>query len=174
MIWIARLREDLRREYPDRGPVAVLATATPDGEPTARCVICRGVTDDGRLGFVTDLRSDKIDHLRNQPCVEVVFWLPGLQRQYRIAGDVQIITGRAAAGDWSDCRPETRRTFFGPPPGEPFDPTPITADLTKPPPTFAVLYLLPDRVESLDLTADPHIRLRWLKQSQWREQRINP
>jgi pyridoxamine 5'-phosphate oxidase len=174
MTWATLLRDDLRREYGDRGPVAVLATVTAAGEPAARCVICRHVGDDGRLSFTTDLRSDKIAHLRNQPCVELVFWMPTLRRQYRVAGDMQIITGPAAAGEWADFRDETRRTFFGLPPGEPFAPTPITADLSNPPATFAVLELIPDRVESLDLTQSPHVRLRWARKDQWCEHRVNP
>lgn len=174
MSWATSLRDDLRREYPDRGPVAVLATVSSAGEPAARCVICRGVGDDGRLTFTTDLRSEKIDHLRHQPRVELLFWLPGLKRQYRFAGEMQVITGESVAGEWDDFLPATRQTFFGPPPGEPFAPTPPTADLSKPPATFAILELAPDRAELLDLTESPHVRLRWAKDDHWRQHRVNP
>ena len=173
-MWIAQLQSSLEREYQGRGAVAVLATVSPLAEPAARCVICRGVKDDGRLSFTTDLRSEKIDHLRNQSVAEVLFWLPTLKLQWRLTGDVHVVTGPAAAGEWADFTEATRRTFFGPPPGEAFEDVPVTADLSKPPPTFAVLELLPDRVESLDLTTTPHTRLRWLRQEKWREQRINP
>ena len=173
-MWIDRLRESLQQEYPDRGAVAVLATVSPEAEPAARCVICRGVTPDGRLTFGTDLRSDKIDHLRNQPAAEVLFWLAGQKLQWRIAGDVRIITGHQAAGEWASFPEATRQTFFGPPPGEAYEPFAIDADLTKPPPTFAVLELIPDRVEFLDLTTTPHTRLCYSRHQKWQERRINP
>jgi PPOX class probable FMN-dependent enzyme len=175
VIWLERLSKSLQQEYPDRGAVAVLATVSPEAEPAARCVICRGVKPDGRLTFVTDLRSDKIDHLRNQPAAEAVFWLPTQKLQWRIAGDARIITGHlAAAGEWATLSEATRQTFFGPPPGEPYEPFEIEADLATPPPTFAILELIPDRVESLDLSTTPHTRLSYCRHQKWTEHRINP
>jgi pyridoxine/pyridoxamine 5'-phosphate oxidase len=174
VIWLERLSKSLQQEYPDRGAVGVLATVSPEAEPAARCVICRGVKADGRLSFATDLRSDQIDHLRNQPAAEVVFWLASQKLQWRIAGDVRIITGHPVAAEWADFTEATRQTFFGPPPGEPYEPFTIDADLSTPPPTFAVLDLLPDRVESLDLATTPHTRLRYVRHEKWLERRINP
>lgn len=176
MIWVEPFQQALKTEYTGRGPVGVMATVSEQSEPAARSVICRRIGQDGRLSFTADLRSEKIDHLRHQPSVEVVFWLSALRRQYRVSGDVRIITGGAAVGEWSALPPDTRRTFFGPPPGEAFSPADLIPDLdlTQPPPTFCVLEMLPDRVELLDLTTTPHTRQVWSRDSDWQPRRINP
>jgi pyridoxamine 5'-phosphate oxidase len=64
-----------------------LATATPDGAPSARVVLLKGVDERGFV-FYTDYRSQKgAELLRNPRAALVLYWSP-LERQVRITGMV--------------------------------------------------------------------------------------
>ena len=73
-----------------------LATATPDGRPSARTVLYKGLND-GALCFVSNYGSSKGQELEQNPHAALVFFWAGLNRQVRIEGRVE----RAPAA-WSD------------------------------------------------------------------------
>src|SRR5207248_6777327 len=84
-------------------PEAVaLATATPDGVPSARMVLCKGV-DAGGFAFFTNYGSDKSRELASNPRAALVFYWPALGRQVRVSGRVS----RTSAAE-SDAYFETR------------------------------------------------------------------
>ena len=62
-----------------------LATATPDGAPSARIVLLKGVDERGFV-FFTDYRSRKGEELRANPRAALVFHWQELERQVRITG----------------------------------------------------------------------------------------
>lgn len=63
----------------------VVATVDPDGQPSARTVLLKGVNDSG-FAFFTNLGSRKARALEQQPRCSLLFgWLP-LQRQIRVEG----------------------------------------------------------------------------------------
>lgn len=73
-------------EVPDANAM-LLATATPDGMPSARVVLLKGVDERGFL-FYTDYRSQKgTELMRNPRAALVLYWSP-LERQVRITGTV--------------------------------------------------------------------------------------
>ncbi|MCW5849963.1 MAG: pyridoxamine 5'-phosphate oxidase [Anaerolineae bacterium] len=64
-----------------------LATATPDGLPSARIVLLRGLDERG-LVFYTHYDSPKGRDLTANPQAAVVFYWDALRRQVRVAGEV--------------------------------------------------------------------------------------
>jgi pyridoxamine 5'-phosphate oxidase len=65
-----------------------LATATPDGKPSARIVLLKGI-EDGGFVFYTNYESHKAKEMEKNPQAALVFnWLD-LQRQIRIEGEVK-------------------------------------------------------------------------------------
>ncbi|MFN0150617.1 MAG: pyridoxamine 5'-phosphate oxidase [bacterium] len=64
---------------------ATLATATPDGKPSARLILHKGVRDGGFL-FVTNYASRKAAELDANPHAALVFHWARLERQVRIEG----------------------------------------------------------------------------------------
>jgi pyridoxamine 5'-phosphate oxidase len=62
-----------------------LATATPDGNPSARIVLLKGVDERGFV-FFTDYRSRKGEELRANPRAALVFHWQELERQVRVTG----------------------------------------------------------------------------------------
>jgi pyridoxamine 5'-phosphate oxidase len=68
-----------------------LATATPDGRPSARMVLLKGFDERGFV-FYTDYRSRKGVELASNPRAALVFWWPEVERQLRIDGAVSRTT----------------------------------------------------------------------------------
>jgi pyridoxamine 5'-phosphate oxidase len=64
-----------------------LATATPDGRPSARMVLLKQVDHDGFV-FFTNYRSAKARQLDANPYASLVFYWNQLDRQVRIEGSV--------------------------------------------------------------------------------------
>ena len=67
---------------------AALATASPDGRPSVRYVLVRGVDERG-LRFFTNYGSRKGRELDANPYAALALWWPGLQRQLRAEGPVE-------------------------------------------------------------------------------------
>ena len=65
----------------------VLATATPDGRPSARVVLLKGFDERGFV-FFTDYRSRKGEELAANPRAALAFYWGELERQVRIEGTV--------------------------------------------------------------------------------------
>lgn len=66
-----------------------LATAEPDGRPSARVVLCRGYDETaGHVVFYTNCRSRKGLALEHTPYAAAVFHWDALERQVRIEGSV--------------------------------------------------------------------------------------
>lgn len=65
-----------------------LATATPEGRPSARIVLLKGI-DAGRFRFFTNYESRKGQELAANPRASLLFFWQGLERQVRVDGQVE-------------------------------------------------------------------------------------
>jgi pyridoxamine 5'-phosphate oxidase len=84
-----------------------LSSATPDGQPSVRMVILRGLADG--LTFFTDGESDKATELIANPRAAAVFhWLAPINRQVRIAGAVSASPDEEADRYWASRPPGVR------------------------------------------------------------------
>jgi pyridoxamine 5'-phosphate oxidase len=68
-----------------------LATATPDGQPSARMVLLKGFDASG-FTFFTNYESRKGRELTANPRAALLFFWPELQRQIRIEGTVERVS----------------------------------------------------------------------------------
>jgi pyridoxamine 5'-phosphate oxidase len=84
-----------------------LATSTPDGRPSARMVLLKGVDANGFV-FFTDYRSRKGRELDANPHVSLCFWWDALQRQVRISGRASRVAA-AESADYHRTRPHGSR-----------------------------------------------------------------
>jgi pyridoxamine 5'-phosphate oxidase len=91
-------------EVPEANAMA-LATATPDGRPSVRMVLLRGIDERG-FTFFTNYDSRKGREIEANPYAALVFFWQELERQVRIEGCVE----RAS-------EEESDRYFRGRPPG---------------------------------------------------------
>lgn len=69
----------------------ILATATPDGRPSVRVVLLKGLDDDGFV-FYTNYDSRKGGELEANPRAALLFYWPELTRQIRVEGHVEQVT----------------------------------------------------------------------------------
>jgi pyridoxamine 5'-phosphate oxidase len=69
----------------------VLATATADGHPSARVVLCRGISATG-LRFFTNRDSRKGHELSANPNAAAVFFWQPLGRQVRFEGRIEVLS----------------------------------------------------------------------------------
>ena len=91
----------------DRPQTMTLATATPDGLPSARVVLLRGLDDEG-LVFFTNRESRKGEELRANPRAALVLHWWNLGRQVRVEGRVEEIDRSQSAAYW-ETRPRSSR-----------------------------------------------------------------
>ena len=80
-----------------------LATATPDGKPSARMVLLKQVDDDGFV-FFTNYKSPKAEQLDANPYAALVFYWSQLDRQVRVEGSV-VRTSAQESRDYFKTRP---------------------------------------------------------------------
>ena len=80
-----------------------LATATPDGKPSARVVLLKQVDSDGFV-FYTNYRSAKAKELDENPQAALVFYWVGLDRQIRVEGHVERVSA-AESDEYFKTRP---------------------------------------------------------------------
>ena len=72
-----------------------LATATPDGKPSARMVLLKNFDQRGFV-FYTNYKSHKGQELADNPQAALVFWWAELERQVRIEGRVEKVSDQEA------------------------------------------------------------------------------
>lgn len=84
--WFAQAREAGVHE-PE---AAALATATPDGRPSVRLVLIRGIDARG-LAFYTNRESRKGRELAANPRAAVAVHWPAVERQVRLEGPVEVL-----------------------------------------------------------------------------------
>ena len=80
-----------------------LATATPDGRPSARIVLMKGFDERGFI-FFTNYLSEKGKQLEANPYAALVFYWAQLERQVRISGAVEQ-TSREDSAAYFHSRP---------------------------------------------------------------------
>ena len=80
-----------------------LATATPDGKPSARMVLLKQVDHDGFV-FFTNYNSAKAEQLDANPFAALVFYWSPLDRQVRVEGSV-VKTSEQESRDYFRTRP---------------------------------------------------------------------
>jgi pyridoxamine 5'-phosphate oxidase len=70
-----------------------LATATPDGKPSARVVLLKSFDDRGFM-FYTNYLSRKGGEIEDNPWAALVFFWPEMERQVRIEGRIERATAQ--------------------------------------------------------------------------------
>ena len=83
--WLA----DAQKQEPNDPEAMALATATPDGHPSVRMVLLKGVDENGFL-FFTNMESRKGGELAKNPHAALCLHWKSLKRQVRIEGRVEM------------------------------------------------------------------------------------
>lgn len=89
----------------------VVATSTPDGHPSARVVLLRGLDDRG-FRFFTNYSSRKGVELSANPRAAIVLHWRELGRQVRAVGDVVRLDADESRAYWARRPPASRRSAW--------------------------------------------------------------
>jgi pyridoxamine 5'-phosphate oxidase len=73
----------------DEPTAMTVSTVGPDGQPSARVVLLKGLPDDVGFLFYTNYDSRKGHDLATSPKAAMTFFWPGLERQVRVEGTVE-------------------------------------------------------------------------------------
>lgn len=165
-----------------------MATVKPDGRPANRTVVFRGfVPETDTLIFVTDSRSQKIQHLALNPASELCWYFTKTREQFRLSGQITLVEGSMTdekqrqiyLQTWESLSSNARQQFAWPHPGQPRKTSGFeqrSLDSHPPLGTFVVLMFTPGEVDHLELRGDPqnryHYQLR--TDSTWLKTPINP
>jgi pyridoxamine 5'-phosphate oxidase len=103
----AQWLEEARTAIGDDADAMTLATASADGAPSARVVLCRGIDSRG-LRFFTNYESRKGAELAANPRAAIVFHWAALGRQLRAEGPVQRVPV-AESDAYFEARPRGHR-----------------------------------------------------------------
>jgi pyridoxamine 5'-phosphate oxidase len=99
IVWFAQAQEAGAPE----ANAMMLATASPEGEPSARIVLLKGCDERGFV-FYSNYESAKGRDLARNPRAALTFYWPRLERQVRITGSVERTT-REESRAYFDSRP---------------------------------------------------------------------
>ena len=164
-----------------------LATASPEGVPSARIVLLKGFDQRGFV-FFTDYRSNKGAELARNPRAALVFYWPELERQVRITGTTSP-TDREESEAYFRSRPRgsrisawvshqsqvigSRRELEA---GIPELESRYPGDDIPLPPYWGGFRLRPDSLEFWQgRTNRLHDRIRYLREGErWRIERLSP
>jgi len=167
---------------PSRTPFTVLQFATSglDGAPKIRSVILRGAdAERGAVSFFTDVRSAKIEEIRDQPRVSLLGYDADAGFQIRLEGKATMDTeGPEKAAAWAACRSHTRALFQHPLPSG----TPISGPAEAAPAddvdgerNFAVIVVSVIRIGWLDISGPLHLHAVFQRHGRdWRGGWVSP
>ncbi len=156
-------------------PLAQAATVSPAGAPQVRTVVLRGLGASGDVWFASDARSEKMTALALTPRLELCLFDASAGVQWRVAGSAGVHRHDGLAERvWGELSGDSRALFFSPPPGlalghtggsSPAAPARVAHGQERggrPPASFAVVRLAPERCERLRL-GPPLARRRWTR-----------
>ena len=155
-----------------------MATIGLDNTPRVRTVVFRGWNKEYEIEILTDKRSEKFKEIEMNNKVEICWLFPKSKCQFRFRGVSKIDEGNDALAHWENLSPNAKSLWAWPRPGDiyekdSFSPSEITEETAKLN-NFIVIKIVVNQVEQLLLQKPVHIRRRWLRDSNWIEERINP
>lgn len=186
LVALAAWVDEARRSLPDADAMT-LATSTPDGRPSARVVLLRGL--DGRgLAFYTSRTSRKGDELAANPRAAVVLHWWQLGRQVRAEGRVEEASDDESEAYWRSRPRESRLAARVSPQSRPVasrdqlerafarEGERFPDDEVPLPQSWGGYRLVPDAIEFwTHRDSRLHDRIRYVRtSSSWRRERLAP
>jgi len=180
--WLDEAQEAIPRPHS-----MTLATSTPDGRPSARVVLLRGLDDRG-VTFFTNRTSRKGEELDANPCAAAVVHWWDLGRQIRIEGSVERTTDAESLEYWTTRPRGSQVAAWSSPQSRPLsgrDELEAQVDEMEErfaggeiplPPFWGGYRLLPESIEFWTHRDDRlHDRVRYVRErGGWRRERLAP
>ena len=142
-----------------------LATIGQGSIARLRTVVLRRVSEDFKLIFYTDRRSKKIEHIKHNSGVSLLFYHPKQLLQLKIEGKAEIVTDSEALQKyWSGIQPASRKDYTtSAAPGSPIS-NPDTLDYLEHRNYFTIIEVTLSKIEYLKLKRPNHLRILFSKE----------
>lgn len=142
-----------------------MATIDAQGFPCNRTVVYRGITEHNQIEVISDTRSDKFNHLSNNPISQLCWYFSKTREQYRFTCRASIVTLRDGPdmlkSHWAKLSDAGKKQFLWGRPGTPRNtgaPLNIEGDFNCIPEHFCVILLSVEFVDYLSLRGNPQYR----------------
>ena len=149
-----------------------------DNSPRVRTVVFRGWNKDYEIEILTDKRSEKFKEIEMNNKVEICWLFHESKCQFRFRGVSKIDEGNDALAHWENLSPNAKSLWAWPQPGDIYEKESFfSKEIPDQAPklnNFILIKIVVNQVEQLLLQKPVHIRRRWLRNSDWTEERINP
>ena len=130
------------------------------------------------MELYTDKRSQKYHELNLNNNVEICWFFSKSKCQFRFRGTSKIESDKYKLPHWEKLSEQSRSMWSWPAPGDHFVfeqkkdlSFKTNKELSK---NFAVLKIDISHVDQLLLHKPIHIRRKWIRTNEWKEERINP
>lgn len=143
---------------------AVLGTIGLDNTPAIRNIVLRQVTDNLCLRFYTDARSNKLQQIKENNQVSLLFYDPKQMLQVKVEGLATIINDKEVLQKyWSGVQPNSRKDYItSVAPGSAIS-NPDVVEYLEEENHFTIVEITPTRIEYLKLKRPNHIRIQFSK-----------
>ena len=177
--WLSQLSSAQRKESKLHSSRWLqLATIGLDSKPRVRTVVFRGWSKSYEMELYTDKRSQKYHELNLNNNVEICWHFSKAKCQFRFRGSSKIASDKCKVLCWEKLSEQSRSMWSWPVPGNCFVFDQIkdlsvknNKELSN---NFVVLKIYITHVDQLLLNKPIHIRRKWVRKNEWKEERINP
>ncbi|MBO3116975.1 pyridoxamine 5'-phosphate oxidase family protein [Winogradskyella sp. DF17] len=144
--------------------------------PRQRTVVLRKLLPDFNLLFFTDLRSQKVEDIKNNNTVSALFYHPKKLIQVKVDGKAQFVEDKHTLKTyWNNIPEHSRKDYItASAPGTPIaNPDHTSYNLEQH--HFCAIHIVPTTIEYLQLKRPNHLRLKFSKQEGgWQDQFLVP
>ncbi|QBA63728.1 pyridoxamine 5'-phosphate oxidase family protein [Muriicola soli] len=177
--YLEEIKTELRKGATEKNhPFRYFTLATVGLERVARLrtVVLRKFADDLNLIFYTDSRSKKMIHLQENKNVGLLFYNPQTLTQIRIEGVAKAVDDKEAKSKaWKNIDPKARKDYTTvSTPGTSLS-GPDQLDYLEDADHFAIIEIIPFKIEYLQLKRPNHIRVNYSREGdKWEGEFIVP
>ncbi|TLP81629.1 pyridoxamine 5'-phosphate oxidase family protein [Maribacter sp. ACAM166] len=166
------LSEEIHKGVNKKGhPFRYITMATVGNGTVARLrtVVLRQVSKDLRLTIYTDSRTEKINHIKENNQISLLLYHPKKLLQLKIEGIAQLVTDTERLKQyWTGVQPSSRKDYItNQSPGSSIN-NPEQVEYIEDENYFAMIDIVPSKIEYLKLKRPNHIRVAFKKEnSDW-------
>ena len=177
--WLTQLSSVQRKESKlDSSRWLQLATIGIDNNPRVRTVVFRGWSKSYEMEIYTDKRSQKYHELDLNNKVEICWLFSKSKCQFRFRGISRIDLTSDTLSRWEQLNQKSQSIWDWPTPGSKFVFNQKINSSVKEKKilsnNFCLLKIEINHVDQLLLHNPIHTRRRWIRDNEWKEERINP
>jgi len=154
----------------------VFTTISTKKTPRSRTVVLRGIDDNFKITFFTDARSQKVMNIKNNQAATALFYHPEKRIQVIFSGKAHLETDQQTINTFWDTLASRNLKDYSTqqPPGTALK-AGLPLEFLQDAHHFAVINLIPEYIETLQLNPQQHKRMHYRKDGKlWLEKELVP